>query len=117
LAWIQIQDRFLGVFTRVRSFFVAQVFNLLCRRLSAGNLSVMATPADWKSAIQQVGNCAAKPYVAVLGQNSFSHGTSAGDGQLFTILPQLFHIFSHQNTQLVIGSLLVLAVTNATPRK
>jgi hypothetical protein len=39
-----------------RAQVVAQVSNLLCRRLPAGNLSVMATPADWKSAIQQVGN-------------------------------------------------------------
>jgi hypothetical protein len=38
------------------SVFVAQVSNLLFRRLPAGNLSVLATPADWKSAIQQVGN-------------------------------------------------------------
>jgi hypothetical protein len=37
------------------SLFVAQVSNLLCRRLPAGNLQAMATPADWKSAIQQVG--------------------------------------------------------------
>jgi hypothetical protein len=33
-----------------------KVSNLLCRRLPAGNCSVTAAPADWKSAIQQVGN-------------------------------------------------------------
>jgi hypothetical protein len=40
-----------------------KVSNLLYRRLPAGTLSVKATPADWKSAIQQVGNLryAARP--------------------------------------------------------
>jgi len=35
---------------------VAQVSNLLYRRPPAGSLSYAVTPADWKSAIQQVGN-------------------------------------------------------------
>jgi hypothetical protein len=52
-----------------------------------------------------------------LGQHSLSHGLGAGDGQLFSVLPQLLDFFTHQNTQLVIGGLLVPAMTDATPRK
>jgi hypothetical protein len=36
--------------------FVAQTSSLPYRRLLVGNLAVLATPADWKSAIRQVGN-------------------------------------------------------------
>jgi hypothetical protein len=55
--------------------FVAQICNLLCRRILFGGSSqvrkigVFRRSADWKSAIQQVGN---PRYQATLAQRPFS---------------------------------------------